>query len=111
MRVRRLAPSLSAVIRKVTDYSNAQRLDRHDLAARVEALPAADIDQVCNGHDLLGFLHTLLRPKRSPALSLDELTRRVAISCESGWLEQTAMWKALRTWEDAHPGFAVLRPA
>jgi hypothetical protein len=53
-------PSVERTLHAVISYSNAQRLNGRDLAGECAKLPNADKVQLCNGHDLLGFLRLWL---------------------------------------------------
>jgi hypothetical protein len=103
-------PDLKIAIRKIIDYSSAHSLLERDLAAECEALPAADLHQLCNGHDLLGLLAAGLAALGSGNKpKADALAEALATACERAWLLTTAMWRAIESWERAHPGYPVLR--
>lgn len=100
------SPSLTHVINAVIAYSSAQHLLGRPLLDEIQALPAAPPEQVSNGHDVIGFLHAWIDARdRSDA---DSLARELALACDVDMLRRTAMWQAIRTWEDRHAGFAVL---
>ena len=102
------SPSLYRIIDAVTDYNNAHLL-REQLKADLAVLPEAPVEQVCNGHDLVGFLRAWLKIEvgTDPG-SADVLADTLAVACERTWLESTSMWKAIRDWEARHSGFTVL---
>lgn len=102
------SPSLVQIIHELVNYNSAHHLLAQDLAGRCAALPEADPAQLCNGHDLLGFLRVWPRlGKRS--LGVDDLADRLAGACERHWLASTSMWQGIEAWERAHPGFRVLK--
>lgn len=110
MRRRRLDPRSQD--RDPQDHRLQQRslLLERDLAAECEALPAADLHQLCNGHDLLGLLAAGLAALGSGNKpKADALAEALATACERAWLLTTAMWRAIESWERAHPGYQVLR--
>jgi len=106
------APSLANCVTALCGYSSAQTLllPKVNLAGLAEALGDADAAQLCNGHDLMGFLaHWLNKEaKVTPQTTSEGLAERLALSCERAWLETTEMWKALRVWEAARPGAELL---
>ena len=104
-------PDLDQAIAAVLAYSNANHLrpPRRDLQQEARGLPDAPVAQICNGHDLMGFLHDWLASHGSPKFSdTADLAEAVALACERGWVETTEMWQALRAWEQEHPGYPVL---
>lgn len=103
------SPSLTRVIMALTDYSSAHHLRKRDLAGACAALPAADPAQICNGHDLVGFLGAWLRETTKQPHRDEHLTESLAGYCERAWLMTTAMWRAIQDWEQRHPGFQVLK--
>lgn len=50
------SPSLARIIPALINYNSAHHLSAKDLEQQCAALPEADPTQLCNGHDLLGFL-------------------------------------------------------
>lgn len=104
-------PSVSSSLGALISYNNAQRLLREQpsILAEVEALPDDPAEQICNGHDLLGFLHAWLRSVVQEAPSQAHLEQLLGVACEGPWLRTTRMWSGLRAWEAAHPGFQVLK--
>jgi len=101
------SPSLAKIISELINYSSAHHVSPKELMDQC-AVPEADSAQLCNGHDLLGFLRVWPRiGKRT--LSLDDLADRLAVACERRWLTPTSMWRAIEAWERAHPGFRVLK--
>lgn len=103
------SPSLAKVITALRNFSGADSLRGRDLAGESAALPAAELDQICNGHDLVGFLVAWLKPWHK--FTAAELADTLAGLCERSWLVTTAMWQAIEKWEAAHPGFRVLKGA
>lgn len=102
------APSQDKIITALINYNSAPRLLAEDLARQCNALPKADPTQLCNGHDLLGVLRVWPRlGKRS--LTVDDLADRLAGACERRWLVCTSMWQCVEAWEQAHPGFRVVK--
>jgi len=109
-------PSAEHLVKEVRNFSNQQTLVIQTLVAQCESLPPAEDAQLCNGHDLIGFLGVGLleigasraqrtRMKYRP----DELTERVMLACERTHLMQTQMWAHLKHFEAANPGFQVLK--
>ena len=91
------SPSLRCFLLEVVNFSNRQefksKLD--DLVAECAALPSMDRDQLCNGHDLIGFfragIETLTGDKKSP----NELAERLFLAVELVDLETTQLWQTL----------------
>lgn len=109
----RWEPSLEHVLDALIRYHNAQKLlaQKRELLSSIAALPVAAVEQVCNGHDLVGFLHAWLRYEvECFSESVEVLADALALGTEHVWLQSTAMWRAIRDWEAAHPGFFVLKP-
>lgn len=103
------SPSLPSAVAAVIAFSNAQKLKSRDLPSECMQLGEAPLDQVCNGHDLVGFMHAFLsRHAKDRIKDVDTLTSLIQAAVERTWLSTTAMWKMLRTWESNHPGFRVL---
>lgn len=107
------SPSLACVIKALINYNNAHELRERDLVSECAALPTAEADQVCNGHDLVGFLLAGLKAMSGarPRETAEELLEVIAGFCERAWLERTEMWQAIQAWEAAHPGYQVLAEA
>ncbi len=104
------APSLMKAIKAVIAFSNANKLKARDLVGECDALGSAPTEQVCNGHDLVGFLHAwLAEVARGRVKDVETLTTHLFLAVERAWLETTEMWKALRTWEADHAGFRILK--
>jgi hypothetical protein len=102
------SPSLGKIIEQLINYSSAHHLLSQDLVDQCEALAEADPAQLCNGHDLIGFLRVSPQiGKRS--LVAEDLADRLAGACERHWLASTRMWQGIESWEQAHPGFHVLK--
>jgi hypothetical protein len=102
-------PSLARAVHAVLNYSQAQALaGERDLVAEVQALPAVDDAQLCNGHDLLGFLGVYLAPGNRAVAREEDLHGDLVLATERAWVAQTRMWASIRAWERAHPGFRVL---
>lgn len=93
------APSWSRAARAIANYGGV-RVDLDGWERLAAGLPDADAAQVCNGHDLVGFLGVLFGRK--------DVDGALLLVTERAWLETTAMWAQLRAWEVAHPGFAVV---
>lgn len=103
------SPSIRHLVEAIVSYSNAQSLSKADLVAGVEGLPVDAPAQVCNGHDLLGFLRAWLRLEvGSDVGNVDQLANEIALACERTWLEPTSMWAGIRAWESRHSGHRVL---
>ena len=102
------SPSLSSIIRAIIDYTPAQHLNAAEIEERCLALADADPHQLCNGHDLIGFLR-VWPPIKKAKLKPDDLADRLAGACERRWLTTTSMWRDIEAWERLHPGFQVLR--
>ena len=103
-------PSLSKVIDAVIAYSNAQRLKARDLQGECNGLGLFSQDQVCNGHDLVGFLQAWLADiAKGTVKDVETLTKFVFTAVERAWIESTRMWQELRVWEDNYSGYRVLR--
>ena len=104
-------PDFIAAVRQILEFSSAQWLqDSWDFVGACQALPEAPEAQLCNGHDLIGFLAAgcgALGQRES----VEDWTRILYLACERIWLESTAMWAGLRLWEADHPGFQILSPA
>jgi hypothetical protein len=101
------APSLAKTIAELINYGNAHHLAQGDIESRRAALPAAEPAQLCNGHDLVGFLRVW--PRIGKRLKIDELADRLAGACERRWLVSTSMWRDIEAWERDHPRFRVLK--
>lgn len=101
------SPSLTNTITAILDYSNAQHLHKRNLVAECAALGEADCAQLCNGHDLVGFLAAWLK-SMGRSYTEEALTEALAGYCERDWLKSTQMWHGIRAWEAKHPGFRVL---
>lgn len=101
------SPSLTHTIRALLDYSSAHHLLARDLAGECIGLGDADLAQLCNGHDLVGFLAAWLKTVGCQ-YTTEQLTDALAGYCEREWLEGTVMWREIRSWEATHPGFYVL---
>lgn len=101
------SPSLANTILALLDYSNAHELRARDLAGECIGLGDADLAQLCNGHDLVGFLAAWLKMIARP-YTPEQLTDALAGYCERDWLKGTEMWRGIRAWEAKHPGFRVL---
>ena len=103
-------PSPDKSITALINYSSAHGiLNGHDLRTRCNALPEADPRQVCNGHDLIGFLRALIHTHSRNKVSTSELGRQLIGCCERAWVEGTHMWQAILRWQAANPGFQVLK--
>jgi hypothetical protein len=103
------SPSLAKVIAALINYSSAHNLRKRDLAGACAELPPADLAQICNGHDLVGFLGAWLCDTSTQQHRDADLTESLAGYCERAWLRTTAMWQAIQAWEQQHPGFQVLK--
>lgn len=88
---------------------------RHDLRQRpwlaeLASLPDGPLEQLCNGHDLLGLLAVGLRKVLGTRnLSPEDLQERLQLAHEQAELLATALGRGLRAWEAAHPGYRILR--
>lgn len=102
------APSPGAVLAAVLSYSSAQTLKKQ-LSEAIAELPEAPLDQVCNGHDIVGFLRAGLKALKASVGDVDALARSLCVACEEVWLRETSMWQGIRAWEAQHPGFRVLK--
>jgi hypothetical protein len=103
-------PDPAALVKALCNFSNAQHLlpPKVDLLAEVAKLGGADRVQLCNGHDLIGFLHAILKALKAPALPEPEgLAQQLGLAVERVWLAETAMWSALEAWS-ARRGYPVL---
>ncbi len=103
------SPSGEKIVKAVIDYSSAGHLRGRDFMTECASLPGCDLNQLCNGHDLVGFLAAWMnevstRERRNAA----ELTEALAGYCERPWLAETAMWRGIQLWEVSHHGFHVL---
>jgi hypothetical protein len=103
------APSPGHVLAAVLDYGSAHALKKQKLREKLAELPEAPIDQVCNGHDIVGFLRAGLKALKASVGDVDALARSLCLACEEVWLRETSMWQAIRAWEALHPGFRVLK--
>lgn len=108
------SPALPKIVDAIIDYSGAPHLKQRNIAGECAALPEAEPAQLCNGHDLVGFLaiglqHVAGSRDRATLKKIDDLADRMALAYEDAWLRETAMWRALRAWEQAHPRFRVFR--
>lgn len=101
------SPSLEHAIRALLDYSNAHELSVSDLAEQCNSLGEADRAQLCNGHDLAGFLAAWLKIA-GRQYTQEQLTDTLAGYCERVWLVGTDMWRGICAWEATHAGFRVL---
>lgn len=103
-------PSLTKAVDAVIAFSNANKLKARDLVGDCRALGPAPREQVCNGHDLVGFLNAWLEDfARGRVKDVETLRTHLFLAVERAWLETTEMWKSLRTWEANHTGFRILR--
>lgn len=100
------SPSLEHSIQAILNYSNTHA-DKAELTKACRELDARDPLQLCNGHDLIGFLR-ICPPIAGEKLPPDELADRLALAYERRWLAQTSMARDIATWEHAHPGYRVL---
>lgn len=101
-------PAAATSVERIVNYSQAHSLKSRDLVAECEALPDADPDQVCNGHDLIGFLCVgVEKVGRKPRQSAEVMGQGLALAVERRWLEQTAMWRSLAAWAERHPGYRI----
>lgn len=90
-------PSLSAFLNEVINFSNQMTLKSQvdPLVRQCQSLPAATLEQLCNGHDLIGFLRAGLYALTNNKLALETLTHQLFAAVERVWLEETKLWKAL----------------
>lgn len=106
-----------AMIQKVLDFSQ-----RHDLRPEIDSLELqckeigiekdADLEQLCNGHDLVGILVVGFKKKLgSRPMSHEQLEEALRLAFELSDLQQTRLAQALYAWESVHLGFRVLRAA
>lgn len=129
-----LEPMAEALLKQLLCYNNAQRhtQDIPALLEQLNTLPEHTEDQVCNGHDLLGallaWMKSVTEPRRGSKKphsagtpgstseshevpdNTEALTTRLYDACEREHLQGTAIWQALRAWQDAHPAFLLLPP-
>lgn len=106
------SPDLAKVVAEIRNYSSQHALRSQDLVDMCEALPEAPPEHVCNGHDLLGFmksgLERVARAGDAKAIKkMADLDDRLADAYEQAWLEETAMWRALKAWEACNRPFRV----
>lgn len=91
---------VAKMVRAVLDFSGDPKTKVEDLMSRMRALPDADEWQVCNGHDLVGLLVIGLRSKvGNRSLGVDDVEERLRLAFERDDLQRTAMYGALRRWE------------
>lgn len=97
------------LVRAVVHFNSRHELESADLLTRANALPDVDPWQVCVGHDLVGILHVGLQKKlgSDQHLSLEDLQDLLSVAFEQIHLQATAMYRALRVWEEKHPRFRV----
>jgi hypothetical protein len=103
-------PDPAALVRALCSYSNAQQLlpPKIDLGAEAAQLGPAELAQLCNGHDLIGFLHAMLKEIKAQGLSDPAgLAQQLGLAVERVWLAETAMWRALQVWSEQR-GYPVL---
>ncbi|MBL8615317.1 MAG: DUF4435 domain-containing protein [Deltaproteobacteria bacterium] len=103
-------PDPSALVKALCSFSNAQQLlpPKVDLVAAAAALGPVDLAQLCNGHDLMGFLYAMLKEIKAQGLSDSAgLAQQLGLAVERVWLVETAMWKALDAWSKRR-GYPVL---
>jgi hypothetical protein len=93
----------------VIDYSQAHSYNLTDAEARVAPPHDAPPHELCNGHDLVGFLAAGLRELFKIDKDVVTWTELLIASVEQAVLESTTMVAELRRWEEEHPGFSVLR--
>ena len=99
---------VTKLVKTVLDFSSQHRLDQQDLLRRMKSLPEVDAWQLCVGHDLLGLLAVGLRSKLGNRnLAIEELQERLRLAFERAHLEATAMFAALRRWEQGNPPFRI----
>lgn len=106
------SPDLPKVVAEIINYSAQPALTGRDLAGACAALPAVDPQQLCNGHDLLGFLKVgLLRVAaagdKKKIKAMADLDDRLADAYDHAWLQQTGMWRDLAAWEADNRPFRV----
>jgi len=81
-------PSLSKVIDAVIAFSNVQELKGRDLDSECTELGSAPQEQVCNGHDLVGFLNSWLRGiTKGRIKDAEALTMFLFAAVERVWIE------------------------
>lgn len=105
------APCEACVVTAVTNYSSAPKLKAAAVAviASANALPSAAREQICNGHDLVGFMvEGFKRPFKVP-ISVESLAVELALACTLEWLRSTSMWATLDAWEKANRGFVLFK--
>ena len=90
------SPSLPDFIDEVINFSQAQPLKSRDLVSECQALPAVDQHQLCNGHDLIGFLRAGIEVLCKVKRSAEDWTHDLFLAVEFPWLETTQMWQTLR---------------
>lgn len=115
-----LTLAIDAFLHRLCDWNSAQkqRNDLPRLRQAIDDLPAADLCQLVNGHDLIGALLAWMLatakgaaiPAKSLPTDAAALSKDLAMACERPMLETTQMWAALRVWEARHPGYTVLKP-
>jgi hypothetical protein len=97
-----------ALVQEVLDFSQRPQLDVDTLIAGMAALPEVDRWQLCVGHDMVGLLAVGLRTKLGNRnLRIEELQERLRLAFETGHLEATSMYRALREWEARNAPFRV----
>lgn len=89
------SPSLQQFIDEVINFSQAQQLKSRDLVSECQALPSVDLHQLCNGHDLIGFLRAGIEVVCKVKKSAEDWTHDLFLAVEFPWLETTRMWKSL----------------
>lgn len=106
-------PSIEAIVNSILNYNNAQSLRPLSLGKECNALASPSVEQVSNGHDLIGFLKVGIEMINSKRRQKDLKTEAhwttiVLASTEERWLVETAMWAQIGQWEAENPGFVVL---
>lgn len=86
---------------------NIIRGDCHDMEASQH-----DLWQVCNGHDLTAVLSIGLRRaigSQPPAVvGVEEIGRALRLACEAVDFTVSALYRAMRAWEQRNRPFQVL---
>jgi len=97
------APSYTKSTQAILDYSNKHSCDLDDLVNRsLSLVTGQDAFQVCNGHDLVGFLTEGIQALSGPRRTLEEWTELLVAAADIGWLQDTLVWKELLEWEQSH---------
>lgn len=105
-------PDLDTAIKQALSFSNIQNMSSSDLRESVGKLPTVPELHVCNGHDLIGFIHVWIKSVvKAWKGSAETLADSLAGACDQSWLETTEMWKAIRAWEAKHPRYCILQIA